>query len=339
MKTIAMFYGGRSFEHEISVLTAIQAGTFFPKEYELLPIYMKDGKTYLKKNFRSFSSYIDGTKDKEVFLTTGGLRTKRKRIKIDCALVCNHGGEGEDGTLSALLEYYDVPFTAADSTASRICMDKLLTKTVLKSYGFTVTPEWNGVDYPCILKPRVLGSSIGIKVAKNEIEYEEAEKFVGNFGSFIVEPLLSDAIELNCAVVRKDGKACPSVIEKPLYSGNVLDFDDKYRKGDREIPAEIDEELSEEIKKTSVEIYEKLSLFGVVRIDYLYSKGSLFVNEINTVPGSLSYYLFSSGEINFESLLKTLIEEGIKRGTKKRPQFDTGIIRDYANGFKGSKTK
>lgn len=339
MKRIAMFYGGRSFEREISILSAIQAGTFFPGEYELLPIYMADGKLYLKKDYKVFSSYIDGKNGKEVSFTSGGLKTKLKYYKIDCALVVNHGGEGEDGTLSALLEYYDIPYTSASHSASCVCMDKRLTKIVLSSYGFCVTPEWNKTDYPCILKPTVLGSSIGIQIANNAEEYEKCKEAIREFGDYIVEPLLTDAQELNCAVCMRSGTPVASVIERPIRKSDILDFDDKYRSGEREIPAEIDEDLKVLIQKTSIRIYKKLSLFGVVRIDYLYRNGELFVNEINTVPGSLSYYLFSESGTNFETLLRTLIEEGIARGNKKRPQYDTGVIRDYALGFKGTKTK
>lgn len=339
MKRIAMFYGGRSFEREISVLTAIQTGTFFPSEYELLPIYMQDGKLYLKKDYKIFSSYVDGKKGKELCFTSGGLKSKCKEYKIDCALVVNHGGEGEDGTLSALLEYYDIPYTTASHSASCVCMDKRLTKIVLSNYGFCVTPEWNRIDYPCILKPTVLGSSIGIQIANNSEEYAKSKETIREFGDYIVEPLLTDVQELNCAVCRRNGKVIASEIERPIGKNTILDFDDKYRSGEREIPAEIDDELKQRIQKTSMEIYKKLSLFGVVRIDYLYRNGELFVNEINTVPGSLAYYLFSASGMNFENLLRTLIEEGIARGNKKRPQYDTGVIRDYASGFKGTKTK
>lgn len=339
MFTVALFYGGRSYEHEISILTAIQIGTFFPDNYKIVPIYMRDGVMYLKKNFRSFSSYLNNTKDKKAIFTEHGLRIGRRFVSIDCALVATHGGEGEDGTLSALLEYYSIPYTSCDMASSHICMDKSLTKEKLKTLGFNVVKEWNGVDFPCILKPTVLGSSIGISIADNEESLIKAKKNAECFGRYIIEPFLNDAIELNCAVVLKNGEVVSSEVEKPLHKGKYLDFDDKYRKGEREIPAKISDELREKIRKLSVDVYQKLDLFGVVRIDYLLSRNELFINEINTIPGSLSYYLFSAIGLDFSKLINVLIQEGIKRGTKPQIRYSTEIIREYANGFKGSKTK
>lgn len=338
MKKVGLFYGGRSYEHEISVLTAVQAGTFFPKEYELIPIYMKDGKFFIKENFRKFSSYLEKSRDKEVTLQDGGIRYKRKFSKLECALVSCHGGEGEDGTLSALLEFYNIPYTSANHFASGICMDKSLTKSLLREKGFPVVDEWNG-EFPAIVKPCVLGSSIGISISNNDEELSKAEECAKIFGDYIIEPFLKDSIELNCAAVRSNGNVIVSQIERPLYKSTFLDFDNKYKSGDREIPAQIDSILAKEISNTTKAIYEELSLFGVVRIDYLYHNGKLYVNEINTIPGSFAYYLFSDMGINFKKLLRILIEEGINRGTLKRQVFDTEILKQYSNGFKGSKGK
>ena len=338
MKKVGLFYGGRSYEHEISVLTAVQAGTFFPREYELIPIFMKEGKFFLKDDFRKFSSYLAKTNDKEITLQNGGIRLKKKFIELECAVVACHGGEGEDGTLSALLEFYNIPFTSADHFSSSICMDKALTKAILKEKGFSVTPEWDG-EFPAIVKPCVLGSSIGISICQNKDELFEAEENAKMFGNYIIEPFLQESIELNCAAVRSNGNIIISQIERPFYKGQFLDFDNKYKSGEREIPAQIDVELSKEIAETTEAIYKALSLFGVVRVDYLFHNGKLFVNEINTIPGSFAYYLFSDIGINFEKLLRIMIEEGKSRGTLKRPIFDTEILKEYANGFKGSKGK
>lgn len=338
MKKVGLFYGGRSYEHEISVLTAVQAGTFFPREYELIPIFMKDGKFFLKSDFRKFSSYIAKSNDKEITLQNGGIRLKKKFIELECAVVACHGGEGEDGTLSALLEFFNIPFTSADHFVSSVCMDKSLTKAILKEKGFLVAPEWSG-EFPAIVKPCVLGSSIGISICQNKEELAEAEEIAKTFGAYIIEPFLQDSIELNCAGVISNGEIIISQIERPFFKGAFLDFDNKYKSGEREIPAQIPPELSKEIAETTQAIYKELSLFGVVRIDYLFHEGKLYVNEINTIPGSFAYYLFSDIGINFEKLLRIMIEEGKARGTLKRPLFDTEILKEYANGFKGSKGK
>lgn len=338
MKKIGLFYGGRSYEHEISVLTAVQAGTFFPKEYELIPIYMKDGKFFVKNDFRKFSSYLTKSKDKEITLQNGGINLKKKFIELECAVVACHGGEGEDGTLSALLEFFNIPYTSADHFSSSICMDKWLTKAILKEKGFSVVDDWKG-EFPAIVKPCVLGSSIGISICQNKEELIEAEENVKIFGDYIIEPFLKESIELNCAAVRSNGNIIISQIERPFYNGTFLDFDNKYKSGEREIPAQISPELSKEIAETTEAIYQALSLFGVVRIDYLFHNDKLYVNEINTIPGSFAYYLFSDVGINFEKLLRIMIEEGKARGALKRPVFDTEILKEYANGFKGTKGK
>lgn len=336
MKKIGLFYGGRSYEHEISVLTAVQAGTFFPKEYELIPIYMKDGKFYIKDAFRKFSSYIGKSKDKEITLQEGGIKYKKKYIKLECALVSCHGGEGEDGTLSALLEFYNIPYTSANHFVSSICMDKSLTKLILRAKGYSVVEEWNG-EFPAIVKPCVLGSSIGITITENEEELLQAQETAKMFGDYIIEPFLKDSIELNCAAVKSNANVIVSQIERPLYKGTFLDFDNKYKSGEREIPAQIDLALAKEISKTTKAVYEDLNLFGVVRIDYLYHNEKLYINEINTIPGSFAYYLFSDMGINFEKLLRILIEEGVSRGNLQRQTFETEILKEYSNGFKGSK--
>ncbi len=333
---VAVFYGGRSYEHEISIITTVIMHTFFPREYRLIPVYMDKGEMYIKKNFDRFSSYIDRRGDKRVRLTQGGIRLGGRKYKIDCALITAHGGEGENGVLSSLMEYYSIPYSCCDPIASAICMDKLLTKCVLRYHGFPTLPE-RTKEFPCIIKPRLLGSSIGITVARNEEELEKGLKDSGIFGEVLVEPLLKEHVELNCAAVRINGEIKVSSIESPKSRGDYLSFEEKYvDEGEKGRP-QVSDGIIEKVKGMTRQIYEKLGLFGVVRIDYLYKENALYVNEINAIPGSLAYYLFE--DITFEELIRNLIKEGIKRGVSPITEYGIGVIKSYASGKRGSKLK
>lgn len=333
---VAVFYGGRSYEHEISIITTVIMSTFFPREYRLIPIYMDKGELYIKKDYNKFFSYLDRKGDKKGKLAEGGIRVGGRFYKIDCALITAHGGEGESGVLSSLMEYYSIPYTCCDPIASAICMDKLLTKCTLRYHNFPTLPE-RTTEFPCIIKPRLLGSSIGISIAHNEFELEQGLKNSTIFGDALVEPLLVGHLELNCAAVKINGEIKVSSIESPTLKGEYLSFDEKYvEEGEKGKPS-LPESVIDRIKEMTYEIYDKLGLFGVVRVDYLYKDNSLYVNEINAIPGSLAYYLFE--DVTFEELIRGLIKEGIKRGISPSPEYSIGVIKSYAHGKRGSKLK
>lgn len=333
---IAVFYGGRSYEHEISIITTVIMSTFFPREYTLIPVYMDNGELFIKKDFDRFSSYVKRKGDRKCTLVNGGIAVKGKMYKIACALITAHGGEGENGVLSSLMEYYSIPYTCCDPRASAICMDKLYTKYALRYHGFNVLPEDNST-FPCIIKPRMLGSSIGIKIAHNREELREFSNECGIFGNYITEPLLEDPIELNCSAVRLNGEVVVSSIESPKSKGEYLSFEEKYIEEGEKERIDLSDEILSEIKNTTLSIYKKLELFGVVRIDYLYKDKTLYVNEINAIPGSLAYYLFDS--MTFVELIRGLIKEGIKRGVPESPEYSIGVIKSYAQGKSGNKLK
>ena len=171
---IGLFYGGRSFEREISVVTALQAMDFIPKEYELIPVYMNEGKTLIVKEPKFFRSY-ENPKGKPASYIKGGIKAGAKKINLDCALIATHGGEGENGVLQSLLEYYEIPFTSSDHFSSAMTMDKALSKRILSSAGLNVAKETER-SFPCIVKPRRLGSSIGIRVAVRQIRPASADE-------------------------------------------------------------------------------------------------------------------------------------------------------------------
>ncbi|NCA67435.1 MAG: ATP-grasp domain-containing protein [Clostridia bacterium] len=346
MKTIAIFYGGRSYEHDISIITAIQAMTYIDNyKYRIIPVYMKDGKLYAVKYPQKFMSYIEFNGAKQYGFINGGLKRGIIKIAVDCALLCTHGGEGENGILEGVLEYYNIPHTAPDSAMSAVGMNKWISKAVFDKLGAATVPGALSEDietisklgYPVIVKPVTLGSSIGIEIAHDESELNNAlniAKFYDD--SIIVERVVADRMELNCAAFLNDGRIIVSAIEKPVTWQEYLTFGDKYNtsgkvRAEKELPAIISEELTNEVKNTTELIYKALKLCGVVRVDYLYSQKEkkLYINEINTIPGSLAYYLFSDNGLTFSKLIDLIIAEGIRRGNPKKVEYRTDVLKQY----------
>lgn len=348
---IGVFYGGRSYEHDISIITAVQAMAALDRaKYKVLPIYMNKGELYLMPKKTCVADYRDRLNSRaKLTFCGGGVKRRWKKIAIDCALLCCHGGEGEDGTLQALLEYYGIPYTSAGVLASAVAMDKSVAKMMFQSIelncakGVTVTAcddkavecVENSLSYPMIIKPAHLGSSIGIKAAHCREELVEALEVGLQFDKIVlVEQIINAAKEYNCAAVSSKGEVIVGGIESPIRWNEFLTFEDKYVGGKMKDWGEkkklsINEELCERITAITAKLYKELFMAGVVRVDYLYDSDTdtLYVNEVNTQPGSMAYYLFDSINISFTKLLDIIIEEGIRR-FRGRPIiiFNTGVL-------------
>lgn len=362
MKTIAVIFGGKSVEHDISVITAMQAMARFPKGYQMLPIYitsqgnfvvadnLNDAKIYLNfaKNVKNCRNVSIDFENHGVFVWK---KNKiKKRIKVDCALLCNHGHGGEDGTLQGMLELAGIAYTSSTLSSSAMTMDKSLTKIMLGNFHIKTLPyvQFDRCEYhqnklkilqtikkklafPCIIKPANLGSSVGISICECEAKLDKQIEDAFAFDErILVERYLSDAEEYSCACVKINDKILPSKVNK-VKKSKIYTFEEKYIK-EREIgKCEISKELNEQIKKLAVKAYKALRCDGVVRIDFLLDKKkkTLFVNEINSIPGSLSFNMFDS---SFEDLLSVLIEEGIEKNGKTKNviyQFSSSAIEKY----------
>ena len=362
MKTIAVIFGGKSVEHDISVITAMQAMARFPKGYQMLPIYitsqgnfvvadnLNDAKIYLNfaKNVKNCRNVSIDFENHGVFVWK---KNKiKKRIKVDCALLCNHGHGGEDGTLQGMLELAGIAYTSSTLSSSAMTMDKSLTKIMLGNFYIKTLPyvQFDRCEYhqnklkilqtikkklafPCIIKPANLGSSVGISICECEAKLDKQIEDAFAFDErILVERYLSDAEEYSCACVKINDKILPSKVNK-VKKSKIYTFEEKYIK-EREIgKCEISKELNEQIKKLAVKAYKALRCDGVVRIDFLLDKKkkTLFVNEINSIPGSLSFNMFDS---SFEDLLSVLIEEGIEKNGKTKNviyQFSSSAIEKY----------
>lgn len=356
-KTVIVLFGGNSCEHDISIITGVEALSAMPaKGYNCIPVYMTGGKWYTGAGLFEIKNYIHFTpvKYSEVRLSGSTLYTVGKRGKlnkyadVDCALLATHGGDGEDGTLQGFLEENGVPHTSAGVAQSAVCMDKTLTKAVLKDIGINVVESITidlqnytaddiaaaaeKLKYPLIVKPASLGSSIGISIAKNEKELFNGLNIAAEFcGKAVLEKALQGFTEVNNAAVYINGRILLSEIEKPLTASEFLTYGDKYMGGGkgmgggmREFPAKLPDDIRNEILAATEKAYKSLGLFGVVRIDYLIADGSVYLNEINTVPGSLAHYLFP--KLTQKELLTSLIEESLKRGKIREVKYRTKVL-------------
>ena len=364
MKKIAVFFGGESVEHDVSVITGVTTlNSIDTSRYQVIPVYVEgDGKFYTGDCLFDIDGYktLNTKKLKRVTLLpsdNGLYQIKKAKLKKLCSISaivnCMHGGVGEDGSMAGLFNVCKIPCTSSGVTASSMSMDKAFTKTVLK--GLNVkhlsAVKVNGVydlhkrekelaEFPVIVKPNLLGSSIGITKAENRSQLINGVLLALKYNdSVIIEPCLENFMEINCAVYRDySGKLVVSECERPIANSEILGFDDKYKKGEREFPAKIEKRITDKIKKTTQKVYECCNFSGIIRIDYMVKDNQIYLNEINSVPGSLAYYLFSDTLKDFSLILTDLIEKAIKDNEKNKTTvktFDSGILGGF--GIKGAK--
>lgn len=363
MKNIAVFFGGQSVEHDISIITGVMTLNAIDKtKFCPIPIYVsKTGEWFTGRSLFELDEFnnLNYNKLKRVCILQGDnvlyqvKKSKLKKIEsIYCAINCLHGERGEDGSLFGLLNMCNIPLTSSSLLPSAISMDKSFTKIALKGIGvptlksITIESEdemekvLKSLSFPLVIKPNLLGSSIGISKA---IDKESLLLGITNALKYgkkvVIEPFLQQFTEINCAVYRDEkGTINVSECEKPIARDKILSFGDKYVDGKREFPAKIDKKLSIKIKNLTQKIYDELSFEGVIRIDYFISENKVYVNEINSVPGSLSYYLFSDTIKGFSKMIDSLIMASEKENLRKSSyikEFSSGILAGF--GSKGAK--
>ena len=337
---VALIFGGKSSEHSVSVATAITAYDALKDKYEVLPVYIdKYGVWHMgKKNTKPTIKELLKGKKVKVSFSSPYFYVGMQKIKIDCAFLCLHGVNGEDGSVQGVLRLASIPFTGCDVTASAVGMDKVIMKDIFKSNSIScvdyfyvrsddylkqilqVKEKANAMGYPLIIKPANAGSSIGISIAKNGKELDKGLKKAFTYDNkVIVERALQNIKELNCAVLKSENRYFVSCIEKPTKKGEILSYVDKYSlsSSKREIPAQIDSETEQKVKALALATFRTLSCAGVARIDFLVDmQGNVFVNEINTIPGSLSFYLFASS-FTKEKVCSLLIDDAIYNKKKR----------------------
>ena len=361
MKNIAVFFGGASVEHDVSVITGVLTCNSIDKNaYKVYPVYVdNDGKWYTGEILCDPDNYSNLNIKKLTRVTfTAGCNSlfaiKGKKLKELCvlssAINCLHGERGEDGSLSAILKTCKIANASSDIYSSALAMDKLLTKRAVKGIAkvlpykaISSVKECESLslpfEYPVIVKPMYGGSSIGVGIAENKNELSRAVSYALRFGGkALIEPCLTNFEEINCAAYLSPKGLKISECERPVRRTDFLTFSDKYESGKRVFPADIPQKISEKIKKITEEVYKTFSFSGVIRIDYFLSDGKVYLNEINSVPGSLAYYLFCDTQKEFSVMLKELLEVAKSRFAEEstyKTTFDSGILKSV--GAKSAK--
>lgn len=375
-KNIFVFFGGKSAEHDISIITAIQTLNAIDKtKYNVFPAYIdKSGlfwtgeKLFDIKIFVDFAPKQKGIKrfvilsgEKKVALLKG--THIKKVLDIDAAVLCCHGAGGEDGSLQGLLEMSDIPYSSSGVCSSALCMNKKIMKDVFLSHKLpivehisvtreefeqspeTVLSRVKKMGYPVISKPSNSGSSIGIEKSKNDEELKDALDLAFSFDKLaVVEKCVENLMEVNCAVLKVGDKVITSSLEEPKTASDILTFSDKYltspRKGEKHVLSEKDIKLKksqkELIKALARESFVACDCDGVVRIDFLIDLDTqkIYVNEINTIPGSMANYLFSEN-MNFSELVDNLVEAALQKNIDKHKnvyQFSSPAILSFLGG-------
>lgn len=412
---LGVLYGGPSVEHEIAVISAVQAmsAAAESQKYELTPVYIsKDGLWYTGRELLDMAAYADlpkllakctqvhmlADRGAHKLVARGrGLFAKNVEIPLDVILPVMHGAHGEDGCLQGFLELLNIPYAGPGVLAAAVGMDKIMMKNVLAANDLPVLPaiwftadEWfadrpnklrqaeEKLGWPIIVKPANLGSSVGISRAENADELAAAlDEAAGFSNRLLLETCLTDLREINCSVLGYGAKVRTSVCEEPLTDNAFLTYQDKYMAGDgggkgaknagakmtggvkmagakggrggmsdarRQVPADLPAEQTQELQRLAQQAFVALDGCGVARVDLLLDKttGRSYINEINTIPGSLSFYLWQASGLDFAGLIDELVESALWRQRSKAKltySYDTNILAGMAGsgGVKGAK--
>ncbi len=385
---VGVFFGGRSVEHEVSVISALQALPLFDKtKYDAIPVYItKEGQFYVGPDVGEIMAYRDipallAKSRRVVGVREGGklllMQYPLRRFGgsicgvLDVAFPIVHGTNVEDGALQGYFRTMGVPFAGSDVTASAAGMDKYVMKAVLKDNGLPVLDcrrvyirsfykDTDAVvgevaeafSWPVIVKPANLGSSVGIGRAGDAAGLREAFEFAFRFAdTVLVEPAVFPLREINCAVLGDRESAIASECEEPLTTNAFLGYEDKYAGGGkksaggakgmssakRKLPADIPPDLRETIRGLACDAFRALGCSGAARVDFLMnaSDGRVWVNELNTIPGSLSFYLWEPVGLPYGELLDRMVGLALKRERENAAltySFETNILANFSEG-------
>ena len=393
---VAVLFGGNSVEHEVSIISGLQAFHALDREkYEPVPLYLtKDNRFFTGEAMGEIKNYVDLKACLEngvqvtLMKSENGVemfRFPQKKFgdnrvgSFEVVLPVVHGTNVEDGTLMGYLELLGVPYASCDVTSSALGMDKGRMKSVLREAGVPVLPaiEVTGQEYAAspddvmnrveselgysvVVKPVNLGSSVGISKADDREALERALDLAAQFSArILIEHAVPNLREINCSVLGDMYEAEASVCEEPLNATDILSYQDKYMSGGakggakggksggmsdlkRRCPAEIPDEMTKQVQEYAVATFKALGCLGVSRIDFLNDKntGELWVNEINTIPGSLSFYLWEAAGVSFAELLDRMIQLAFKRERERQAltfSYETNLLAGAAAGLSTGK--
>lgn len=361
---IAVFYGGISPEHEVSVITGLQLlGNIDHQKYQVIPVYvdkkgvMWSGKNAADKEYFKTADLFQPS-DLELF----DLTNHHAQNELDAALLCFHGGMGENGSIQGMLSQLGIPYQGPDVLCSAIAFDKVMTRFILEANEYPqtkylwitsqdysqdpnnfVTKVTQELGLPVYVKPANGGSTIGIQRVTTSQDLNEAIQKSFQFDQkVLVESEVTDCIEVNVSVLGDKKTAQASVPEQPLKQDELLSFADKYERGggkktgmasaNRRIPAPISDALSTKLQDMALELFKLFGCTGVVRIDFFVNPSTeqIWVTEINTIPGSMSYYLWQASGLPYPQLIDRLIEIALSTFKDKADlvtTFETSILK------------
>ncbi len=394
---VGVFFGGKSVEHEVSIISAIQAINAFDRsKYDIVPVYItKDNVLYTGEDVGKIEEYRDIPallrKSSRIIMVNEGSKTKLVRYpmkkfgdstvgEIDVAFPIVHGTNVEDGALQGYFQTLNIPYVGCDVVSSAVGMDKYVMKAVFKDNGipvldcvvvtslkFSENPDGviaqikERIGLPAIVKPVNLGSSVGIKIGRDDESLKDAlDHAFGFSGKVLVERAITKLREINCSVCGDIDHAEASECEEPFGSDEILSFEDKYSGGGskgskggaktsgmaslkRKIPADISEEMRNDIRKIAVGAFIALGCSGVARIDFMIDteENKVYLNEINTIPGSLSFYLWEPLGLKYPQLLDKMVSLALKRDRELKNlnfTFKSNILAEAKlGGTKGGK--
>ncbi|MCX6086340.1 MAG: D-alanine--D-alanine ligase [Caldiserica bacterium] len=398
-RRVAVVFGSRSVEHEVSIITAVQAmNSLDPDQFDVVPLYVsKDGVWFTGEALKTMDVFGDLAalpgKVQRVQLQpfsgklTFAVRGLRKGfmvrgvdvepLAVDVGLLCNHGTNGEDGTVQGMFELLGIPYTSSSVTGSALGMDKVFQKQLFMAAGIPVVPyvsfsrrTWRAspddclrkaeqrLQFPMFVKPANLGSSVGITRATDHDTLCYALEVASHFDrKLLVEQAITDHREVNCAVLGND-EPMPSACEEVFSSHAFLDYDAKYKVGyktttgsdhdgqkaeARKVPANLGDDLTSRIQELACRAFVALDCRGVARVDFLIdASGAVYVNEINTIPGALSFYLWEAVGMQYRDLLTKLIDLACEAFEDRRSNVINYNVSDLlklgSKGKSGSKS-
>ncbi len=385
-KNVLVIFGGKSVEHDISIISGIQlANNLDITKFNVFPVYIsKSGVWYYSKKFFDINFFSSNNFsfekesdivcvcpfDKGLYFLCG--KKLKKLTNIDFSFMATHGSCGEDGSLQGLFETYQIPYSSPQTFASSVCMNKYLSKLVFEKLGIKQTDyvlvnrtnylkfvkdiKSFNLNFPLIVKPNSLGSSIGITVCKTKEKLKNAISLALLFDfDVLVESLVENLKEVNIAIVGNSEKIEVSDIEEVVKSDEILSFENKYfntaksneqgiEKTKRIIPANISTEQKKIVQESATKVYKFLNMNGVVRFDFLIDEktGEVYLNEVNSIPGSLANYLFKFKGYSYKDLLNKIYEYSIRQFEIKNSlvkNFSSSVLKNVSFSGKNKLAK
>ncbi len=387
--SVAVFYGGQSTEHEISIITALQVMSALSEAgHTVHPVYIsKAGVWYLGNsaflnpqsytNLNSLAStgtqvFLGTVGEKQGLCTTNRFGQIKLATQFDVAFPIFHGKYGEDGTIQGLLKLKNIPVAGCTLLASSVGIDKFVSKRIAQSLSISTVPDllitksqWldssqntvksvnSNLGNKVIIKPSMLGSSIGISTCTSQNELHEKLEVAFTMDSrVLVEKLLDNPTEVQISIMGNDPYEL-SVTEQPLKSQDLLSYEDKYVKGQgkqqpvkgmasaqRLVPAPIPDKQTRLIEEYATTFYRSIGGQGLARVDFLINKDTVYFNEINTIPGSLAFYLWEKTNKPFPQLVDELVQLALKAHEQESSlvrTFETNVLANIGQTL-GSKT-